>query len=303
MLKLEASVSFERKLICVGCDSEKRAYVCADESIFVLDGDELNLVRSILKEEQEQTELEVFGMCFDTSHRFYLSSNWYGLQVFSSVNEAQSQIEFECSEWRGPINLSHPSGELIAINYYHTKEGEMKRMGWKDGKFMIVSYPCWGGNHGDWFFSENRHPTTSLRRSWYPDRIMMYFIDELSSTIPEDGIRSLHLMYASPDRRSLELEHTFMSCPWNEDFHLPFCIEIPHNEISSELLLLTPRGVITERGKILLEFDDYLPDETYTSLHSATDIEGAGSKRSTYVLAYQLNSKMHLKVFSVERDE
>lgn len=280
----------------VGCDTNKNVFVVLDGDLFQInDSEQFVLIRS-LKPDKEDKTYQIFTICFDTQSRFYLSDS-NGISIFKDVNEMEPL--YTLNDWQGPINLSHPSDSLIGINYKENNTGVYSFIGWnkEDQKLFVKPMQVWGDNFGNWFM-DGRDPTFSLRRAYYNDRIMLYLVDSKSYEIPEDGIRSLH-MFTDENRRIFKLSHTFLSCPW-EDLVMPFSIEIPHPEVPSELLLFTPTGIMTERSKTLLEFDDDKLDK-YSSSFSATDYEGAGSKRTVYVTAFSGNSENILRVLHVKK--
>lgn len=291
------------KLHAVGCDTNETPYAAIGHNLYEFKDNEFILVRPLSVEEDGDGEFEVFSINFDKDHQLYVSSNWNGLQVFKSANvQDENDLVFHETNWQGPANLSHPSGQLVGVNYKEEEGGVMNfiNRNKETNELTFKPWPAWGsGDMGNWLM-EGRDPAYSIRRAWYPDRMMIYITDSVTTTIPEDGIRSLHMFFA-PDGRNIDyLSHTFLSLPW--DNPMGCSIEIPHDGISSELLLFSPKGVYTERKKCLLNFED-LDDcqESFTKVFSATNIEGSGNQRSTYVIGMISEEKFVFKVLKVER--
>uniref|UniRef100_A0A7S4HTD4 Uncharacterized protein n=1 Tax=Vannella robusta TaxID=1487602 RepID=A0A7S4HTD4_9EUKA len=295
-------------LKAVGCDTHGNVYVAAGNDLYQMIEKELNFVRKLADESAHDEPFEVFTLAFDKTDRFYIASNWFGLQVFADVKKTEendTDLLFSLPDWFGPFSLSHPSGQLCGVNYKESETGVMSFINWnaETEEFKVKPWPAWGDDMGDWLMT-GRDPTYSIRRAWYPDRIMIYLVDKLSYTCPMDGLRSLHMMFA-PDGRNIKyLNHTFLSCPWDSELEMPFTAEIPHKEVSSELLLFTPRGVITERGQHFLDFEEYEDESTYTKAFSATDFEGMGSRRTNYVLGLTTSEhKNSVRVIVVQRND
>lgn len=278
----------------LGCDTNGTVYAICGTSLFQVKENEMEFLRDTKPDNYQDKEFEIFSLCFDVENKAYLSTS-KGISVFKNIAETESI--WEINEWKGPINLSHPSGALIGINYHDDSMGVLSHIGWKEKTLVVKPFPVWGDDYGNWLWTtDTRDPAFTIRRAYYPDRIMLYLVDKESYSTPEDGIRSLH-MFKGDAGSICSLSHTFMSCPW--DCNIPFSIEIPHAAVPSELLLFGPSGVVTERGKILLEFDD--EDEiNYTHSFSATDFEGC-SKRRFYVSGFTNTTKNILRILALKK--
>ena len=265
----------------VGCDCDGQVFVAIGNSIFQLRVPEssLELVRTF---PNTTPNFQVDTICFDKTNKFYITSNEFGLQIFSNIRS--NQIEVQWADWRGPINLSHPSNSIIGVDYSKQEFGQLYVLTWINNDLQKKEISAWDAT--SWMCNVlSRNPIFQLRRSWYSDRIMWYFIDKASYEFPEDGIRSLHMMYG-PDKSIQQYLHTFMSCPWDTD-GFPFAIEIPHAiNYSGELFLFTQRGICTERGQIVFSFPNQRSDKNVKRMYSTSDYEGAGSSRTRYVVGW-----------------
>jgi hypothetical protein len=292
----------------LGCDTNGVVYVVAGNGLYRVtpdDIDKLHYLRDLTQEAplaEQSTSFSVVSICFDTLGRIYITSNWYGLQVFQSADSSSVDFQLPASEWQGPIQLSQPSKSIIGVNYATNPKGQLSTLEWNDDKLVLRTIPGWGDDFGYWLGFEfgdlKRDPAISIRRAWYKDRIMVYLVDQGSALVPEDGIRTLHMMFGTGTNKISELIHTYLSCPWDEELKMPFNIEIPHNSISSELVISTPRGIITERGQILVDFSDsFDSDASYSSvLYSTTDFDGSATKRNWYINAFHVNQQNVLRI-------
>jgi len=137
-----------------------------------------------------------------------------------------------------------------------------------------------------WFCSESRMPVRCIRRSWYPNLIMWYFVDQGSYEEPEDGVRCLWTKTKPGDINSIvELNHTLMSINVPGE-NLPFSIEIPHGP-KGEVIMFCPRGALISGIGRPLAFPEFDQDAKYNWLVSTTDREGSASERKNYLVAFE----------------